>query len=323
MPKAKTDGKRLWILWVGLLVVASLILTVSIVVSWWLRRGVLRDSGGVIAPPAAVSHESIAPLVTTGDRTIYYVGSKHVAGVGVDSICIVPAEQFLGTAVKSEAPRVLTSHIGCVAPVWNRAGDKIAYIDQTNKLGSEIVVADLLLGKRVRYLIKRGYLDASLSWDAAGEQIAYYDQTSSLVCVLNLSSGGTSVICKLPKAHDVSLSPDARWISCWTRGIRNPNDPSEWRVQVIDVRARSVFRTGDLGPGVAPKGPFCWTSDSQTLFFNSMAYDPGPRRLLDLSALHITSGKIERPVDLDYSDVLVQYCRFWTWTGELSHLTRN
>jgi len=198
------------------------------------------------------------------------------------------------------------------APVWNKKGDKIAYIDRSegNQRG-RIIVLNVRSGLQKCYT-GTGVSDG-LSWDEGEQQIAFCNLEGDM-CLLDTRTGVPTKVCR-KKGEGVSLSPDGRWICFMSRGLPDENNIDGWLLNIVRVDSQTVKEVGTTNDNFGVIWPFEWMPDSKSVVFSAYTKDKEWKHVATRYQYSLDDGQILPYQESKKYKPYDQKERFWTATS--------
>lgn len=251
------------------------------------------------------------------DSVVYYVfTSDHEAPTrreGVrefeyEAVYVISAEKLIkGEELRASSTRI--SKIGKQRDaVWNKQGDKIAYLDLSQGWGkNRMVVFDANSGKGT--VLKDVHPESrGISWNERGTCLAYRD--TGYVCVYDIVRGKEERLCKA-EGEGISFSPSGEMVCFKTRDGTGVNDTDGWRLNIFHLKTSKTTKVGKTNDNFGVITPFYWSHDSSFIVFTRFSLDNDQKHKSGSYRYNIVPGTLETYTG-DFSDVYIQNIRYWT-----------
>ena len=284
------------------------------------------DLGEVIVPLENIISRyrelglSNLPEKITDNKIYYILVSDHQAPTNIEnmmqagyqSIYVVDSEAYAQGKKEMNQAAKRVSGIGMKnSPVWNKSGDRIAYLDRSDGWNQpKIAIRNVSTGKEEILKEVRPSL-SGISWDEGGRRIAYKNKNDE-ICLYDLDSRSEIPVCS-SKAENVTLSPDSKSICFMTRDSEDMNDADGWRLNIVNIATGKITKVGTIDDNFGIFGPFFWAPDSSRIVFPGFVLNADKKRESARYEYIFESGTM-RKYNGDFQDVYDQTVRYWIRT---------
>lgn len=199
-------------------------------------------------------------------------------------------------------------------PVWNKKGDKIAYLsfianDSTIVKKGQIIVQNVSSGE-VEVLNDVNPCTCGLSWDKSGNILAFGEK-KSLISIYDLKENKKEVLFKSKsRPEGISISPNGKHIIFMTRDGSHINDGDGWRPNLFTIGDKNIIKIGLTKDRFGVLSNFWWKNDSSQILFNGFLLDDENKRSYNYWTYDLVTQELN-PYFEDLKSFQKQKVRYW------------